>query len=63
VVAPLDFVAEELGEVMEEMKSRRGFEPKRLGIEEWHLQQGIADRLKEEFPTITLSGSLLPFGR
>jgi len=63
VVAPLDFVAEELGEVMEEMKSRRGFEPKRLGIEEWHLQQGIADRLNEEFPTITLSGSLLPFGR
>src|SRR2546425_4953893 len=56
VVAPLDFVAEELGEVMEEMRSRRGFELKRLGIEEWHLQQGIADRLKTEFPTITLSG-------
>ena len=31
VVAPLDFVAEELGEVMGEMKSRRGFELKRFG--------------------------------
>jgi len=33
VVAPMDFVAEELGEVMEEMKSRHGFELRRLGIE------------------------------
>ncbi len=33
VVAPLDFVAEELGEVMEEMRSRRGFELKRFWIE------------------------------
>src|SRR5712692_6543201 len=56
VVAPLDFVAEELGEVMEEMKSRHGFELRRMGIEEWHLQQGIADKLKEVFPAITLSG-------
>ena len=56
VVAPMDFVAEELGEVMEEMKSRHGFELRRLGIEEWHLQQGIADKLKDVFPAVTLSG-------
>jgi Xaa-Pro aminopeptidase/Xaa-Pro dipeptidase len=56
VVAQMDFVAEELSEVVAEMKSRGGHELEGVGIEEWHLQHEVTSRLSKEFPSIKFSG-------
>lgn len=56
VVPTMDFVAEELSEVMEEMKSRAGFALTNVGIEEWHIQHEVTQRLSREFPSVKLSG-------
>ncbi len=56
VVPQMDFVAEELSEVMAEMKSRAGFELGKVGVEEWHVQHEVTARLLREFPSIKFSG-------
>ena len=56
VVARMDFVAEELSEVVAEMKSRGRSGLEDVGIEEWHLQHEVTARLLKEFPSIKFSG-------
>jgi len=56
VVAQMDFVAEELSEVMAEMKSKTGFALGTLGIEEWHVPYEVPARLLREFPSLRISG-------
>jgi Xaa-Pro aminopeptidase len=56
VVPTMDFVAEELSEVMEEMKSRAGFALSNVGIEEWHIQHEVTERLSREFASVKFSG-------
>jgi Xaa-Pro aminopeptidase/Xaa-Pro dipeptidase len=56
VVAQMDFVAEELSEVVAEMKSRGGRGLEEVGVEEWHLQHEVTARLSKEFPSIRFSG-------
>jgi Xaa-Pro aminopeptidase len=41
---------------MEEMKSRAGFALSNVGIEEWHIQHEVTERLSREFPSMKFSG-------
>jgi Xaa-Pro aminopeptidase len=50
----VDFVAEELSEVMSEMKSRDGFGLENVGVEE-NIPYGTTARLAKEFPWIKFS--------
>jgi Xaa-Pro aminopeptidase len=50
----VDFVAEELSEVMSEMKSRDGFGVENVGVEE-NIPYGMTARLAKEFPWIRFS--------
>jgi Xaa-Pro aminopeptidase len=50
----VDFVAEELSEVMSEMKSREGFGLENVGVEE-KIPYGTTARLAKEFPQIKFS--------
>ena len=56
IVPTMDFVAEELSEVMAEMKSRAGFALTNVGVEEWHVQHEVTERLSREFASIKFSG-------
>ncbi len=56
VSAPLDFVAEELSEVMTEMKQRGIFHLDSVGVEESSLQLEVVSRLRMEFSGVTISG-------
>ena len=54
VSTDVDFVAEELSEVMSEMKSREGFGLEKVGVEE-KIPYGTTARLAKEFPGIKFS--------
>ena len=56
MVPRADFVAEELAEVLEDMKSKGGFDFGRVGIEDWHLADVYRSQISRAFPNTQFFG-------